>query len=208
MTVFDIGANIGYYAKVISASLKQQGSIVCVEPMPRALVLLRKNAALCEVPISIESCAVGEVPGRAELLEKNALDVSTVVFASKSAASVRSTTVVTIDDLATKHGPPHMIKIDVEGAELIALKGAQQLLRQRDLIVMFEYIPRNADNFGGYSIEQIVAAFPSRYRVFRIGHPQNLYDYRMIGKSTLTDDYLAVPTKLLTVELATRIYAS
>src|ERR1017187_4596394 len=47
MNVFDIGANIGYYTAFFSLRVKSHGRVVSVEPMPRALRLLKKNAQLC-----------------------------------------------------------------------------------------------------------------------------------------------------------------
>ncbi len=46
MTVFDIGANIGYYSVLASKSVGPQGKVYAFEPDPANLKLLEKNLAL------------------------------------------------------------------------------------------------------------------------------------------------------------------
>ena len=45
---------------------------------------------------------------------------------------------VAVDDLALRHGPPTLVKLDVEGAEVHALDGARRLLSESKPIVVCE----------------------------------------------------------------------
>jgi FkbM family methyltransferase len=190
MVVFDIGANIGWYSCLIHRSTQGRGRIVAVEPMPRALRLLRKSAE-SRPTVQVVPCAIGEASGYAHLCEAKALDVSQVRYSSGGEVEV-----VTIDDLAVRFGHPDVIKIDVEGAELMAFRGAVQTLSNTcPPFILFEYIPTNAAAFGGYTLMQLVEALrPGNYSILRLGHDAQLYSIDAPNEDGhLTNDYLAVP---------------
>lgn len=159
MRIFDIGANIGYYAGFFSQRVGPAGLVVSVEPMPRALRLLKQTVALCGPQVVVCEAAVGSEPGSAQLQELDKLDTSFVRFNSQTAG--RSMPVKTIDQLADEFGTPDIVKIDVEGAELHALQGAQRTLAGSEPpMVMIEYIQHNAAQFGGYRLEDLLRFFP------------------------------------------------
>jgi len=192
MTVFDVGANIGYYTAYISRRVSPGGTVVAVEPMPRALRLLEMNAALCQPPAIVEAAAVGPEPGTCHIREMKKLDISFVQF-DESADGV-TVPVITIDQLSEKYGHPDLLKIDVEGAEMLALGGASKTLSTTPLpIVMIEYVSVNAAQFGAYSLEELLQKFDaSRFRFFRIAKPGRLVA-KGYDSPEATNDYLAVP---------------
>jgi FkbM family methyltransferase len=188
--VFDIGANIGWYSCLIHRLTQGRGVIVAVEPMPRALRLLRKSAD-SRSNVHVVPCAIGEASGHAGLREAKLLDVSQVQYSSAGEVEV-----VTIDDLAARFGHPDFIKIDVEGAELMAFRGAVQTLSNtRPPFILFEYIPTNAAAFGAYTLVQLVEALrPGNYSIFRLGHDAQMHPIDGPNEDGhLTSDYLAVP---------------
>jgi FkbM family methyltransferase len=188
--VFDIGANIGWYSCLMHRLTKGRGVIVAVEPMPRALRLLRKSAD-SRSDIQVVPCAIGEASGYAHLCEARFLDFSQVQYSSAGEVQV-----VTIDDLAGQFGHPDFIKIDVEGAELMALRGAVQTLSNaRPPFILFEYIPANTAGFGAYTLVQLVETLrPGHYSIFRLGHDAQMHSIDAPNEDGhLTNDYLAVP---------------
>ncbi len=188
--VFDIGANIGYLTRLFSDLAHPGGLVVAVEPMPRALILLRRNAQLGPGRVVVLPRAVGPERGTARLMERQALDRSLVSFQG----SLPQVSVVTIDDLSDEYGFPDFIKLDIEGAELPALRGATRTLQSsKPPIVLFEYIEANARNFGGYSLRDVAHCFPAHgYRFCRVAWPGILVDLDQ-GGYLATDNYLAVP---------------
>jgi FkbM family methyltransferase len=44
----------------------------------------------------------------------------------------------TLDEQSAIHGVPDVVKIDIEGAELLALRGAERLLRERKPVLLVE----------------------------------------------------------------------
>jgi FkbM family methyltransferase len=183
--VFDIGANIGYYTRLLSRIVGEQGVVVAVEPMPRALRLLQRNAADLS-NTRIFPAAIGESTSlQADLHEAKQLDVSTVSFGSGS------TPVVTIDSLAKSVRPPSFIKIDIEGAEVLALRGATRVLSEIRPILMFEYIPHTAVPFGALSLQDLIACFSAGYSFFRISNPLRLLPVNSTDSDT--NNYAAIP---------------
>lgn len=188
MTVFDIGANIGYYTSFFSRRVGVAlGKVVAVEPMPRALALLAKNKSL---NVEIVESAIGREPGKARLHQMSSLDTSFVEFGFGRAQGV---SVTTIDELSNKYGAPDLIKIDVEGAELAALEGARNTLTTASPpFVMFEYIDDNAQKFGSYGLEDIAEMLSPDYAIVRVIAPGRLAPMRQCLRG-VTNDYLAIP---------------
>jgi hypothetical protein len=97
---------------------------------------------------------------------------------------------------------PDIVKIDVEGAELLAVRGANETLsNDNPPIFMIEYTAANAAQFGGYGFLDILESFPkNRFKSYRIESPGRLREF---GKDGLepTNDYLVVPLdKISSVE--------
>jgi len=119
---YDIGAHFGFYSLIASRIIGDKGKIYAFEPHPYNLKILRKHIELNNITnVVIISAAVSDRPGKAKfaygtgtgtghLSEKGDIEVDTV----------------SIDDLIQKKEilPPSIIKIDVEGAEILVLKGA------------------------------------------------------------------------------------
>lgn len=108
---FDIGGNIGYDALVLAKLTGQQ--VLSVESEPDLAAALQNNVAANPglAPITVE-----------------------VGFVSDD----ESDTHVTIDGLAQRHFLPDVIKMDIEGAEVAALRGATAVLRSRRPAVLLE----------------------------------------------------------------------
>ncbi|MFW6313060.1 MAG: FkbM family methyltransferase [Spirochaetota bacterium] len=69
---------------------------------------------------------------------------------SLQAGEAEEVTVVRLDDLvSTEHlPPPDVVKIDIEGAELFALRGAQHTIRSAMPVILVEYSVDNTANAG------------------------------------------------------------
>lgn len=106
---FDLGGNLGYDALVLAKLTG--GPVVSVERDGVLAAALRANAD--------RNPSLGPV---------------TVVTAE--VASSTSASSVTIDDLAAAHFVPDLIKIDIEGGELEALRGADRVLATRPGILL------------------------------------------------------------------------
>jgi FkbM family methyltransferase len=140
MTVLDLGANIGYFSVIAAALVGENGQVHAFEPMPHNLVRLRKNLEPFHWTI-VHPYAVGNVTGEvsihysdketgwASIHDKHPLGnlpCKSAVSATRLDDWLQTNSVNRID----------FIKLDIEGSELDALRGARQTLdRFRPTIV-------------------------------------------------------------------------
>jgi FkbM family methyltransferase len=124
--VYDIGANVGYYTLLASVLVRAEGRVLAFEPLPRNLAYLRRHIEMNRLlNVSVIPMALGDRPGVASFRE--ASDPSMGSLAEDGSLTVQ---VGSLDDLAGRAliPDPTIIKMDIEGGELAALKGAQALL--------------------------------------------------------------------------------
>ena len=108
---WDVGAHVGYHA-LLMHRICGPGRVVAVEP---DLALVDRLEANCRL-----NHALG------------------LVVVAAAAAPQRASGMVTLDSLLERHEPPHLVKIDVSGAEADALSGARKLLTVVRPLVLVE----------------------------------------------------------------------
>jgi FkbM family methyltransferase len=133
--VYDIGANIGVYARVM-AQWFGASYVVAIEPMVDNFELLQENIALGDIRAVALHLAASDRTGE-ETLQVDDVTSGTAVLDSvahgapsagrRSAGLPPRTESVRVERLALP--PPAMIKIDTEGAEIQVLAGAERTLR-------------------------------------------------------------------------------
>lgn len=119
---FDLGGQIGYDALVIAKLSRAR--VVSVECSADWCKVIRKNVA--------ENPAYSS-----QILVENAFVTGPVADATRS---------ITIDDLADRHFVPDFIKMDIEGGEVDALKGATQVLSSRKPDLLIEVHARQLES--------------------------------------------------------------
>ncbi len=132
--VFDIGANVGYYSILASRIVGKKGIVFSFEPVVRNLVFIYNHVRLnklenvvilpfaCSEKTRLEIFSFG--PDFAQGHIENTSKI--LNFNSYSQTFVNA---VTIDEFVNKSGfMPNVIKLDVEGAELLVIKGAKETL--------------------------------------------------------------------------------
>jgi FkbM family methyltransferase len=135
MVVWDIGANVGLYTLCSSFGVGASGRVYAFEPMPENLTHLRAHLELNGIEnVEIESKAVidretvvrmkqGDSPSEWHLDTGGEYAVQSIALDSWLARSAARR--------------PHVLKIDVEGAEVAVLRGAVDTLRRhRPLIYL------------------------------------------------------------------------
>jgi FkbM family methyltransferase len=160
MTVLDIGAHVGFFALAAAQRVGPGGKVVAFEPSPATLRVLRHHVRLnrWDNRISVEASVVSDQAGSvtfytfddsmAASLSKENVEVLNVQ--RPELATPVEVPAVTLDEYCRSRGHrPNVIKIDVEGAELRVLKGAERLLREsNDLVIWCEVHPRQMENLG------------------------------------------------------------
>ena len=128
MVAYDIGANSGFYSLLMASCVGNDGRVYAFEPELRNVAFLRRHLELNRLQnVRVMPTAVGDHDGRGRF----AVDSS----GYRGCLDARGETfvpVASVDHLVETRGiePADIIKIDVEGAELAVLKGAQRYLKR------------------------------------------------------------------------------
>lgn len=148
---WDIGANIGYH----SLALANQGAqVAAFEPGKANLARLelhrQRNPEIAQ-RIKVFPVAVADHDGTVSFRESSDMTgassgshlseaIPPLGAAAYAGFVERVVSAVTLDSLVTKQGepPPDIIKIDVEGAEHLVLKGGMQMLAQHKPLLLVE----------------------------------------------------------------------
>jgi FkbM family methyltransferase len=150
-TVWDIGANVGLFAYTAAHRAGATGHVVAVEADTWNVALLRRSKFLqgpASAKVDVVPVAISDVDGFARFniavrsRSTNHLDG----YGSTQTGGVRETQVVpsvTLDRLLDHFPAPDVLKIDIEGAEVLALAGAAAVLERRPIIIC-EVEARNA----------------------------------------------------------------
>ncbi|MEQ1949064.1 MAG: FkbM family methyltransferase [Bryobacteraceae bacterium] len=154
---FDVGAHIGYDTLRGSVLVGQAGKVVAFEPNPNTLALLRDNVSASRAAnVVVEPFACGDKDGTLTLYDSTnsgnsgASSLSMANADQQSVGSLPSfmVRVRRIDDVAKELGITRLdlMKVDVEGAEYMVLRGAEATLRRFHPKVVLEIIPKQLEN--------------------------------------------------------------
>ncbi len=131
----DVGANVGYYSLRALELVGSGGAVHAFEVDPRPLRCLRKTIAKEAMGnVHLHEQAVGDRSGPAFLVRGNDCGHSNVAM-DGGGAPVSMTTLDAWRERCP-NGNVQVVKLDIEGGELRALRGATELLRrERPLLV-------------------------------------------------------------------------
>lgn len=146
MVAYDVGANIGFFTLLLARQVGAQGQVYAFEPLPANLERIRANLELndntnlvhiveaavveTERPLTfwiglspstgrVEGSANRERPDLGQKIEVRGLSLDHFVYEQG-------------------HPPPHLVKMDIEGGEVLALPGMRRLLREARPLLLLE----------------------------------------------------------------------
>lgn len=125
--VFDLGGNVGFYTLLASELVGSTGQVYVFEPLPANLIFLKEHIRLNHVGNThVIEAAVSDTRGIASF------DVGpsrSMGHLATTAGGIQVRTVVLDELIQTGEIPtPTYMKIDIEGAEALALSGARSML--------------------------------------------------------------------------------
>ncbi len=161
--VCDIGANVGTYTVPLARLVGPSGRVVAFEPNRTTCACLSQNVRQNRLGnVRIVRAAAGDRASHARLIvTPDNLGETHLASPDDGSARGERVEVTTLDAEVSKLRLPRVdfIKIDVEGFELTALRGAVQTLRANPrLVVQTEIVPTHASRYG-YGVDELVAFF-------------------------------------------------
>lgn len=162
MVVVDGGANVGQYSLLAAAKVGARGGVHAFEPIPETFVCLKKNLTANSLAnVTANNLALWNSEetvhlGMPDDMVDN-LGSYTVGAADSSSGSIEASA-VSLDTYAATHALRRLdvIKLDIEGAETFALRGARTVLEEFRPTILME-VNRQALTRAGSGVYQLWA---------------------------------------------------
>ena len=158
----DVGANLGIHSLVLSRCVGKRGAVFSYEPVESIHRRLGDNIrANGLVNIVTRSTGIGEINGEVGFDDHaGKFNIGKGRVQKQAHATIP---VTTIDEEAEDlRSPVSLIKIDVEGYELSALRGARRTLERFEPALVLEFNPDRC------AFPELVEAIPYRVDFYRI----------------------------------------
>lgn len=156
-TFIDVGANFGIYSLRSAPIVGSSGHVIAIEPNPESVRRLRENLAANNDPmVQVAPVACSDADGTLNLYvapTRNTGETSLSQTNASQEGAIANTYKVRarpLDDIVRESGVARVdaIKIDVEGAEHLVLKGAQQTLDRFHPMLLVEVVDRQLRAMG------------------------------------------------------------
>ncbi|MEN8172486.1 MAG: FkbM family methyltransferase [Chloroflexota bacterium] len=172
--VYDVGANIGYITLLLSRAVGPDGQVFSFEALPTNIERLEKNLGLnaWAAGVTIKHAAVASASSPINFLVGPSGAMGKAEgSAGRSEGHSESLQVagIALDDFVYRdhHPAPDLIKMDIEGGEVLALAGMPRLLRDAQPIILIELHGHEAARTAwdtltaaDYSIHQMASGYP------------------------------------------------
>ena len=192
--VIDVGANVGFFALRFADWVGRDGRVIAIEPDLQnfeSLVSALRRADLLDRVSAVKAIAADE-PGT-KYLELNPLHPADHKL-SRDDSGV-PVTAITLDELAREHDAnrPALVKIDVQGAEMLVLRGMIEILDVAGPVLFIELSEKALGSFGS-SVTAVLDLLQSKgyvpYWLTRTGH--KAADRHEIHAKISVDEYTDV----------------
>jgi FkbM family methyltransferase len=131
MTVYDIGAQAGFYTLFFSRLVGESGRVFAFEPCPYEARFLLDHVRMNKIAnVRVIQAAVAEQAGLVAMTTDRGMTQNRIHSCDDATLKVPS---LNLDSLNLP--APDLVKMDVEGAESAVLNGAQRMLRETRPVV-------------------------------------------------------------------------
>lgn len=165
--ILDIGANIGFYTRLLSELAGPSGTVYSFEADRRNFHFLEKNTRGLK-NVRLFNLAVSEKEGSLTMYLSHRLNVDNRTYEPEKYKSSYTVRAARVDDLVPEGTPVDIIKMDIQGSEFLALRGMDRVLRENSrVIILSEYAPDYLERCSGTSSRQFQEFFEERgFRVY------------------------------------------
>jgi FkbM family methyltransferase len=174
--VFDVGANVGWYTLNISRAIARRGGhVYAFEPIPSTFATLQYNVRLN----ALQSCTTLTNVGLGE--ENRTVEFFLPKTTGSVAASQRPlfeqqendrivARIIRLDDFISERGIKRLdlLKCDIEGAELLMLKGGMDSIGRFRPVIFLELLRKWSKAYGYHPNDVITLLAAQGYHCFAI----------------------------------------
>jgi FkbM family methyltransferase len=154
-TLIDCGANFGYWSVLISSAPYGAHRAIAIEPSSQNFARLKTNAEINGGRFEVMKCAIGAARGSARL---SGTKHEAFSIAGDPGSTGEDVPLIALDDLFDdgKISPDgkYLIKLDVEGVEIEAIKGGKRLLQGDSVLLCEEHGSDPDHTVSRYILEQ------------------------------------------------------
>ncbi|MEO1367657.1 MAG: FkbM family methyltransferase, partial [Acidobacteriota bacterium] len=177
-TVLDVGAHAGFYALLLARRVGPRGRLVAFEPQAKLAAAVRRSLDAAGAPwATVEERAAGAEDGVLTLHLSPDSGRTTAGRLPDGELDSAEVPVVRLDRFIAERfaAPPRLIKIDIEGAEWLAVDGLSGLLGDPDApALVIEIHPRQIVDLGGSQDLLIERLREHGYELSRLHHRSGL----------------------------------
>ncbi len=154
-TLIDCGANFGYWSVLISSRPYGSHRAIAIEPSSQNFAKLANNAEINGHRFEVMKCAIGSARGTARL---SGTKHEAFSIAGNASGGGEDVPVIALDNLLDDQrispNGKYLIKLDVEGVEIEAIKGGTRLLQGDTVLLCEEHGNDPAHTVSRYILEQ------------------------------------------------------
>jgi FkbM family methyltransferase len=193
----DVGANIGYFSLI--AAGEQVSKVYAFEPTPQTLSLLHENIQLN----SFESCievvpkAVGNQNKPVSFTLTTETEVNHLTLKGETSSQSITVPCTTLDSFVKQKNLSHiaMIKVDVEGAEMLVFQGLKNMLKNKQVEVILFEVNKQSEQFGFSYLDYFDFFEKYEYSLFEIDSSFHLRKITKTWQPQGTPNILATSPK-------------
>ncbi len=146
MVAFDVGANIGYVTLMLAQAVGETGKVFSFEALPANFERLESNVQMNGVAdrVLLSSCAVVDSARQVEFMlgPSGAMGKAEGSAGRKDIAYTQRLSVegISLDEFVfNRNNPlPDVVKMDIEGGEVMALPGMRRILEEARPLMLLE----------------------------------------------------------------------
>jgi FkbM family methyltransferase len=136
---FDVGANAGFFSLIAAHTVGPTGSCVSFDPDPanqESISAQQQENGF--IHWKSECCAISDRAGKLKFSSLKPGDPTARSQPPEASGTGFEANAITLDQACEKYGVPDVIKMDIEGAEYLALQGASGLLSKARPVFLIE----------------------------------------------------------------------
>lgn len=164
--VVDIGANIGIHTITLAKCVGEKGHVFAFEPSPYNVKLIGDSVKLNNFQnVTVVSKAISDKPGKSKLFLSNGISAHSLSDFNYEKGSI-DIEIESLDNYFNDYeGKINFLKIDAEGYDFKALKGAEKILKNKEVKILIEFFPDRLKKAGDSPVKFLEYLIESGFTV-------------------------------------------